>query len=74
MHEDMWASCFHRCKHLPPTYIRQKFQNIFEGKLCNCFGSCYIFKRLLNMELSMMLVVLTDFAYVIDIHEVWCIF
>ena len=36
------------------TYRRKEFQNIIEKKLCNCFGSCYLFtEKMLNMELSM---------------------
>ena len=44
---ELGLSGFHRYEHLIP--IRQKFQNILERKLCNCFGQLlYIYLKKFN--------------------------
>ena len=41
-----------------------EFQNILERKLSNCFGQLLLIKKMLNMELKMILIVLMEFAYI----------
>ena len=57
------ACDFYRYDHIY-TYRRKEFQNIFERKLCNCFGQLYVTylftTNMLNMELNMTLIVLID--------------
>ena len=51
----MWTSGFYLWRRVYIYRKRQKFQNILEKKLCNCFGQYW---KMLNMDLSMVLIVL----------------
>ena len=73
----MWTSGFYRYEHLlhraDMNYLqKQKFQNILERNYAIVLGSCYmLLKKMLNMKLNMMLIVLVEFAYIIDISEIY---
>ena len=58
-----WTCGFCRYE-LVYTYRRQEFQHILERKLCNYFGQLLLYKKMLNMGLNMMLIVLKEFAYI----------
>ena len=50
----------------------RNFKTFLKQNYANALDSCYIFtKKLLNMELTMLLIVLMKFAYIIDIPELY---
>ena len=66
----MWTSGFFRYEHLY-TYKKQNSKTFLKENYPIAFGSCYIFtKKMLNMELKMMLMVLMEFV-ILDIPELY---